>query len=59
MVLSSLGVNKQWFYYLVPLAGFYLGSILDRMETERMVMFRDKSDLYGRKLKEGEQPSWP
>lgn len=59
MVLSSIGFNKQWFYMLVPLAGFALGAFLDRKETERMVMFRDKSALYARTLKEGEQPSWP
>lgn len=59
MVFASLGITKQWGYMLVPLFGFYLGSILDRKETERMVMFRDKSALYGRTLKEGEEPSWP
>lgn len=59
MVLSSIGANKNWLYFLFPLAGFYLGSFLDRKETERMVAFRDKSALYGRTLKEGEEPSWP
>ncbi len=59
MVLSSLGVNKQWVWFLFPIAGFMVGSFLDNKETERMVMFRDKSALYGRTLKEGEKPSWP
>lgn len=41
------------------IAGFYLGAILDRSSTESMVIFRDRSALYGGKKKEGEQPSWP
>ncbi|KAK8384425.1 hypothetical protein O3P69_009315 [Scylla paramamosain] len=44
---------------LVPLTGYYLGSLLDRTETNRLVMFRDKSALYGRELAPGEKPSWP
>lgn len=40
-------------------AGFSIGAILDRSETNRMILFRDRSALYGRELKEGEHPSWP
>lgn len=39
--------------------GLGLGSYVDYQDTLRMTMFRDKSALYGRVLKEGEQPSWP
>lgn len=48
IALASLGV-----------IGFAFGAFLDRKETERMTLFRDKSALYGRVLKEGEPPSWP
>lgn len=59
MVLSALGLNRQYLWIGLPLVGFAFGLFLDRKETERMVMFRDKSALYGRTLKEGEAPSWP
>jgi len=36
-----------------------IGHKLDKMESERMTTFRDKSALYGRELKPGEPPSWP
>jgi len=53
------GITKQYAWFGLPLAGFMAGWFLDRKETERMTRFRDKSALYGRVLKEGEQPSWP
>lgn len=39
--------------------GFGFGAYLDYKETLRLTLFRDKSALYGRQLKEGESPSWP
>ncbi|XP_055531380.1 NADH dehydrogenase [ubiquinone] 1 beta subcomplex subunit 1 [Wyeomyia smithii] len=53
------GLTRQYLLMLIPLSGFAFGWFLDNKETERMTMFRDKSALYGRVLKEGEQPSWP
>lgn len=44
---------------LFALSGYGFGAYLDYQETLRMTLFRDKSALYGRELKEGEQPSWP
>lgn len=46
-------------FMILPFVGFGIGWFLDRKETERMVRFRDKSSLYGRKLKEDEAPTWP
>lgn len=43
----------------LPMTGFLIGSYLDHLENLRMTKFRDRSALYGRQLKEGEQPSWP
>ncbi|XP_076243363.1 NADH dehydrogenase [ubiquinone] 1 beta subcomplex subunit 1 [Calliopsis andreniformis] len=49
--------------YAIAFIGFTaagtFGWWLDRLETERMTRFRDKSKLYGRELKPGEPPSWP
>uniref|UniRef100_A0A182TWS0 NADH dehydrogenase [ubiquinone] 1 beta subcomplex subunit 1 n=1 Tax=Anopheles melas TaxID=34690 RepID=A0A182TWS0_9DIPT len=56
---AMFGLNRQYLWSVVPLFGFGVGWFLDRKETERMTMFRDKSALYGRTLKEGEKPSWP
>lgn len=39
--------------------GFNVGAILDRSDTNSMVIFRDKSALYGGRVKEGQQPTWP
>ncbi|PNF15797.1 NADH dehydrogenase [ubiquinone] 1 beta subcomplex subunit 1 [Cryptotermes secundus] len=57
--MAVFGITRQYLYGLLPLSGFLLGSWLDRMETERMIRFRDKSALFGRELKPGEKPSWP
>ncbi|XP_056648160.1 NADH dehydrogenase [ubiquinone] 1 beta subcomplex subunit 1 [Diorhabda carinulata] len=43
---------------ILPVIGLVTGWYLDRLETERLTLFRDKSALYGRELKEGEKPSW-
>ena len=59
MVLSAIGLNRQYLWAAFPMAGFCVGWFLDREETLRMTAFRDKSALYGRQLKDGEQPSWP
>lgn len=52
-------IPKGILWGIFPLVGYGLGWYLDRMETERLTLFRDKSALYGRVLKEGEQPTWP
>lgn len=59
MVFGAIGLTKQYLWAGLPFTGFAIGWFLDRKETERMTLFRDKSALYGRVLKEGEQPSWP
>lgn len=50
---------KKWYLFPIPLAGVLFGAYLNRTETERLTLFRDKSALYGRELKEGEAPTWP
>lgn len=58
MVFGALGITRQYVWVGLPFLGFYLGLFLEHQETERMSMFRDKSALYGRVLKDGEKPSW-
>lgn len=54
-----LGFTKQYIWMVLPLAGYAIGTYLDRKETERMTMFRDKSALYGGIRKPEDPPSWP
>lgn len=49
--------NIHWAIF--PFTGLFIGWYLDNQETERLAIFRDKSALYGRALKNGEKPSWP
>ena len=44
---------------MLPLAMFFGGWYLDKLEDQRMTMFRNKSALYGRTLKPGEKEPWP
>ena len=47
------------FVAMVPLAMFLGGWYLDKLEDQRMTMFRNKSALYGRELKPDEKQPWP
>ncbi|TMW49574.1 hypothetical protein DOY81_005362, partial [Sarcophaga bullata] len=44
-----LGIDTRYVLGVLPLLGFAIGHYLDKKETERMTMFRDKSALYGSK----------
>ncbi|XP_067012202.1 NADH dehydrogenase [ubiquinone] 1 beta subcomplex subunit 1 [Anabrus simplex] len=57
--MALFGITRQYVWAILPATGFCIGWFLDRKETERMTMFRDKSALYGRELGPGEAPSWP
>lgn len=53
--MAIFGLTRQYLWLGLPLLGFSVGSFLDNKETQRMVQFRDKSALYGRKV---DKPSW-
>ncbi|XP_041987032.1 uncharacterized protein LOC121738845 [Aricia agestis] len=57
--MAIFGITARYLWIAVPLTGFYIGKLLDDAETLRMTSFRDKSRLYGGKVKEGDPPSWP
>jgi len=57
--MALFGLTREYLWFSFPMLGFFIGKYLDDQETLRMTRFRDKSALYGRELKEGEQPSWP
>lgn len=57
--MAIFGITKEYSLFVIPFIGFFIGKFFDDKETERMIRFRDKSALYGRKLAPGEKPSWP
>ncbi|XP_038631228.1 NADH dehydrogenase [ubiquinone] 1 beta subcomplex subunit 1-like [Scyliorhinus torazame] len=50
-------VRELWPNILVPL-GFVLGCYLDRRNDSKLTAFRNKSLLYKRELKPGEETTW-
>ncbi|XP_053232571.1 NADH dehydrogenase [ubiquinone] 1 beta subcomplex subunit 1 isoform X1 [Podarcis raffonei] len=50
-------VREHWALSLVPI-GFVLGCYLDRKNDEKMALFRNKSKLFQRELKPGEEVTW-
>ncbi|XP_011200562.1 NADH dehydrogenase [ubiquinone] 1 beta subcomplex subunit 1 [Bactrocera neohumeralis] len=54
-----IGLDKRYVWAVLPFIGFAIGHFLDKKETERMTLFRDKSALYARPAgSEGKPPSW-
>ncbi|KAG7268718.1 hypothetical protein CRUP_022845 [Coryphaenoides rupestris] len=49
--------RDHWINLLVPI-GFVLGCYLDRLQDSKLTAFRNKSALYGRELKPGEEYTW-
>ncbi|XP_032883652.1 NADH dehydrogenase [ubiquinone] 1 beta subcomplex subunit 1 isoform X1 [Amblyraja radiata] len=57
-IMNLVGfVRDHWYNILVPL-GFVLGCYLDRMNDEKLTAFRNKSLLFKRELKPGEETTW-
>ncbi|KAM9291152.1 NADH dehydrogenase [ubiquinone] 1 beta subcomplex subunit 1 isoform 1-T1 [Morus bassanus] len=57
MVNFAQAVRDHWVHILVPL-GFVIGCYLDRRNDEKLSAFRNKSLLYRRELKPGEEATW-
>ncbi|KAF4527421.1 hypothetical protein B566_EDAN015941 [Ephemera danica] len=56
--MAIFGFTKAYIAYIIPATAFYVGWRLDRMETQRLTMFRDRSALY-RQATMPATPSWP
>lgn len=50
-------VREHWMQSLVPI-GIIMGIYLDRWNDSRLTTFRNKSALYSRELKPGEEVTW-
>ncbi|MCI4389597.1 hypothetical protein PGIGA_G00099970 [Pangasianodon gigas] len=57
MVNFAVMVREHWVNVLVPL-GFVIGIYLDRWNDQKLTAFRNKSALYSRELKPGEEYTW-
>ncbi|XP_034017489.1 NADH dehydrogenase [ubiquinone] 1 beta subcomplex subunit 1-like [Thalassophryne amazonica] len=49
--------RDHWMHSLMPI-GFLLGWYLDRQQDEKLSGFRNKSQLFKRELKPGEEVTW-
>uniref|UniRef100_A0A8D0C8Y0 NADH dehydrogenase [ubiquinone] 1 beta subcomplex subunit 1 n=1 Tax=Salvator merianae TaxID=96440 RepID=A0A8D0C8Y0_SALMN len=57
MVHITKFVKNNWVLTLVPI-GFLVGWYLDRRNDENLTAFRNKSKLFQRELKPGEEVTW-
>jgi|NOAtaT_7_FD_contig_31_4552805_length_485_multi_15_in_0_out_0_1 NADH dehydrogenase (ubiquinone) 1 beta subcomplex subunit 1 len=55
MTFTFLNQRKH-LMILIPIVAGVIGWKLDKMEIERLTLFRDKSALFGREV---QKPSWP
>ncbi len=53
MILQA--ISRNWFWAITP-AFAALGYYLDGLETKRLSNWKNKTQLYRRELKEGEDP---
>ncbi|KAJ8274795.1 hypothetical protein COCON_G00094200 [Conger conger] len=57
--MANIGsiLRTHWPNVLVPI-GFVIGVYLDRVNDRRLTAFRNKSVLFSRELKPGEDVTW-
>ncbi|XP_053301567.1 NADH dehydrogenase [ubiquinone] 1 beta subcomplex subunit 1 [Pleuronectes platessa] len=57
-MLKFVGLAREhWVTILVPM-GFLVGWYLDRQQDLKLTAFRNKSVLFSRELKPGEEVTW-
>uniref|UniRef100_A0A3P9NUW5 NADH dehydrogenase [ubiquinone] 1 beta subcomplex subunit 1 n=1 Tax=Poecilia reticulata TaxID=8081 RepID=A0A3P9NUW5_POERE len=49
--------SVNWAHILIPM-GFVVGWYLDKQQDQKLTAFRNKSALYKRELKPGEEVTW-
>ncbi|XP_008282509.1 NADH dehydrogenase [ubiquinone] 1 beta subcomplex subunit 1 [Stegastes partitus] len=57
MVNFAAAVREYWTHIFVPM-GFVIGWYLDKQQDQKLTAFRNKSFLYKRELKPGEEVTW-
>ncbi|XP_008311722.1 NADH dehydrogenase [ubiquinone] 1 beta subcomplex subunit 1 [Cynoglossus semilaevis] len=57
MVNFAALVRDHWVHIFVPM-GFVVGYYLDRLQDQKLTAYRNKSVLYARELKPGEEVTW-
>lgn len=51
-------IIKEHYPLFLTIPAVYFGKLYDRVERRRFTRFRDKSALYGGRVKPGDPPSW-
>ncbi|XP_069017831.1 NADH dehydrogenase [ubiquinone] 1 beta subcomplex subunit 1 [Embiotoca jacksoni] len=57
MVNFAAAAREYWVHILVPM-GFVIGWYFDKQQDKKLTAFRNKSVLYSRELKPGEEVTW-
>ncbi|XP_061603019.1 NADH dehydrogenase [ubiquinone] 1 beta subcomplex subunit 1-like [Cololabis saira] len=57
MVNFAAAARQYWVHLFVP-TGFVIGWYLDKLNDQKLTAFRNKSLLYKRELKPGEEVTW-
>ncbi|XP_030577337.1 NADH dehydrogenase [ubiquinone] 1 beta subcomplex subunit 1 [Archocentrus centrarchus] len=57
MVNLATFAREYWAHIFVPM-GFVIGWYLDRQQDQKLTACRNKSALYKRELKPGEEVTW-
>uniref|UniRef100_A0A8C7X6B9 NADH dehydrogenase [ubiquinone] 1 beta subcomplex subunit 1 n=1 Tax=Oryzias sinensis TaxID=183150 RepID=A0A8C7X6B9_9TELE len=57
MVNPAAIARRYWVHLFVPV-GFVIGWYFDKLQDQKLTAFRNKSALFGRELKPGEEVTW-
>ncbi|XP_065819794.1 NADH dehydrogenase [ubiquinone] 1 beta subcomplex subunit 1-like [Labrus bergylta] len=57
MVNYAAFMRTHWVNVFLPI-GVFLGMYLDSLQEQKLTGFRNKSALYSRELKPGEETTW-
>ncbi|XKL68921.1 hypothetical protein PGB90_006690 [Kerria lacca] len=52
-------VLKTHWTLIIPVIAFFIGDYIDNQDQYRMIKYRDRSGLYGGRVKPGDPPTWP
>lgn len=57
-MVNLLAFAREYVAYTFVPIGFVMGWYLDKQQDAKLTAFRNKSALYGRELKPGEEVTW-
>ncbi|XP_075315355.1 NADH dehydrogenase [ubiquinone] 1 beta subcomplex subunit 1 [Odontesthes bonariensis] len=57
-MVNFVSVARQYGAHIFVPMGFVIGWYLDKQQDKKLTAFRNKSTLYSRELKPGEEVTW-